>query len=63
MAAKVNSLEVLLQEKISSAKNSYGSSLINNFALANNNKIYSYIRILLNLELFPPLYILTPYSS
>ena len=44
MAAKVKSLEVLLQEKISSAKDSYESSLINNFAQANNNKIYSYIR-------------------
>ena len=44
MAAKVKLLAVLLQEKISLAKDSYESSLINNFALANNNKIYSYIR-------------------
>ena len=34
----------VLQEKISSAKDSYESSLINNFAHANNNKIYSHIR-------------------
>ena len=44
MAAKIESLEVLLQEKITLAKNSYESSLINDFALANSNKIYSYIR-------------------
>ena len=44
IAAKVKSLEVLVQEKITSAKNSYESSLINDFALADNNKIYSYIR-------------------
>ena len=44
MAAKIESLKVLLQEKITLAKNSYESSLINDFALANSNKIYSYIR-------------------
>ena len=44
MAAKVKSLEILIQEKIRLAKNSYETSLINNFALANSNKIYSYIR-------------------
>ena len=44
MAAKVKSLEILLQEKIRLAKNSFESSLINDFALANSNKIYSYIR-------------------
>ena len=44
MAAKVKSLEILLQEKIRLAKNSYETSLINDFALANSNKIYSYIR-------------------
>ena len=41
MAVNVKSLEVLLQEKISLAKNSYESPLINNFAQANNNKILS----------------------
>ena len=44
MAAKVKSLEILLQEKIRLAKNSYETSLINDFALANSNKIYGYIR-------------------
>ena len=44
MAAKVKSLEILLKEKIRLAKNSYETSLINDFALANSNKIYSYIR-------------------
>ena len=44
MAAKIKSLEVLLQEKITLAKNSYESSLTNDFAVANSNKIYSYIR-------------------
>jgi len=39
IAAKVSSLEVLLHEEITSAKNSYESSLINDFALAGNNKI------------------------
>jgi len=43
IAAKVNSLKALLHEEITSAKNSYESSLINDFALADNKKIYSYI--------------------